>query len=190
MLARQPPFNECTSSLRAACPGSAYNLRYFARHSSLDPSRPGVKGEHHLVLASLILCRCNVYMEVHRGPIRVPCPNRPLTLDHCTESGGGPGQSTRVIIRPASQLNSAFADSRRPLVRPCSVIRGSSICEFESLDSWLALCERGAVPFSKWRHWLPLGRPAVRTRNLEEFDFKQSVFQLSHPYLHHLRAVN
>ena len=44
-------------------------------------------------------------MRVHPGPIRVPPPNRPLTLDHCTESGGSPtawpGQSTRVIIRPA-----------------------------------------------------------------------------------------
>ena len=98
-------------------------------------------------------------MRVHPGPIRVPPPNRPLTLDHCTESGGGPtawpGQSTRVIIRPAlPQLC---------ICRPSKAYWGlakvsKGLCRIWLC--WLALCVR-LSPFQNggtwWCcHWLDL----------------------------------
>merc|ERR1711971_931329 len=84
-----------------------------------------------------------------------------LTLDHCTESGGGPtawpGQSTRVIIRPALP-QSEHLQTLKGLLGPSQGVP-KGLCRFWCW-CWLALCV-WLSPFQNggtwWCcHWLHL----------------------------------
>ena len=144
-----------------------------------------------MVLGSFWSCRCNVYMRVHPGPIRVPPPQPSIDIGSLHrirrrpwpihESHNKTGQSTQLGI---CRLSKAFGHALL-----CDQRFQASVSLSPSKVGWL--CVREVLsPFQNGGtgyHWVDLRFGQEILRNC---DFAQSVFQLSHPLSHHLRAVN
>ena len=143
------------------------------------------------------------------------CPGQPDLVPVQCLHGGAPGTNPRALPQPSIDIGSLHRIRRRPwpiheshnktgqstLLGICRLSKAfgqALLCDqrFQasvslSLSKVGWLCVREVLsPFQNGGtgyHWVDLRSGQEILRNC---GFKQSVFQLSHPYLHHLRAVN